>query len=271
MSHVIKIGDIKIGKGHPIALIAGPCVIESEKSAMQHAEYIKKITQKLGVPFIFKASYDKANRSSIYSYRGPGLKKGLTTLRRIKNILKVPVLSDVHSVSEAKEAAKVLDAIQIPAFLCRQTDLLLAAARTKKPVNVKKGQFLAPWDVKNLIKKIESTGNRNIMVTERGTSFGYNMQVSDFRSVLIMRKFGYPVCFDASHSTQLPGGLGQRSGGESEFIEPLASCAVICGAEAIFVEVHINPKKALSDGPNMLKMSKLESFIKRIKELEGVR
>lgn len=267
----IKVGKIKLGGKNPIALIAGPCVIESEKSALRHAKAIKKISDKYNIPFIFKSSYDKANRSSIKSFRGPGLNKGLATLKKVKTLLKVPVISDVHTPEEVKKASSVLDMIQIPAFLSRQTDLLLAAAKTKKPVNVKKGQFLSPWDAKNIIKKLEHAGNRNIMITERGTSFGYNMLVSDFRSILIMKKFGYPVCFDASHSVQLPGGLGTKSGGQSEFIEPLAASSIICGADAIFVEVHENPKKALSDGPNMLNLTKLEKLLKTIKKLENLR
>ncbi|MFH1381176.1 MAG: 3-deoxy-8-phosphooctulonate synthase [Candidatus Omnitrophota bacterium] len=270
MTKVIKVGSVKIGGKNPFVLIAGPCVIESEISAIKHAKAIKAITDKLGVPFIFKASYDKANRSSIQSFRGPGLKKGLSILKKIKNELKIPVLSDVHSPEEVKKAKDVLDILQIPAFLSRQTDLLLAAAKTKKAINIKKGQFLSPWDVKNIIKKLEYAGNENVMITERGASFGYNMLVSDFRSILIMKKFGYPVCFDGSHSVQIPGGLGTKSGGQSEFIAPLVSCAVVCGADAIFLEVHENPKKALSDGPNMLKLSSLEKFLIRMKKLESV-
>jgi len=268
MNKTVKVKNIEIGGKSPAVLIAGPCVIESEKSAIKHAGAIKEIADKLDFPFIFKASYDKANRSSIRSYRGPGLVKGLSILRKVKSRFEIPVTSDVHSPEEVKRAKNVLDILQIPAFLCRQTDLILAAARTKKPINVKKGQFLSPRDVKNIIVKAESAGNRKIIITERGTSFGYNMLVSDFRSLLIMKKFGYPVCFDASHSVQFPGGLGAKSAGESEFIGPLASCALICGADAIFVEVHENPKKALSDGPNMLKLSALEGFLKRIKKLE---
>ena len=270
MTKIVKVGKINIGGKNPFVLIAGPCVIESEKSTLRHAKAIKKITDKLNVPFIFKASYDKANRSSIRSFRGPGLKKGLSILKKIKNDFKIPVLSDVHSPCEVKRAKNVLDVLQIPAFLSRQTDLLLAAAKTKKPINIKKGQFLSPWDIKNVIKKIEHTGNKNIIITERGVSFGYNMLVSDFRSILIMKKFGYPICFDASHSVQIPGGLGTKSGGMSEFIEPLASCAVVCGADAIFLEIHENPKHALSDGPNMLELSSLEKFLKRMKKLESV-
>ncbi len=271
MNREVRVRNIKIGGENPIVLIAGPCVIESEKSAIRHARAIKEITEKLNFPFIFKSSYDKANRSSIRSFRGPGLVKGLAILKKVKNLVKIPVLSDVHSAEEVEKAKKVLDVIQIPALLSRQTDLILAAARTKKPINIKKGQFLSPWDIKNVIEKAEHAGNRNILITERGTSFGYNMLVSDFRSILIMKKFGYPVCFDASHSVQIPGGLGTKSGGQSEFIEPLALCAVVCGISAIFVEVHEDPKRALSDGPNMLKFSSLERLLKRIKKLESIR
>lgn len=271
MTKEIKIGNIKIGGKNPVVLIAGPCVIESEESTIKHAKEIGKIAKECNVPFIFKASYDKANRSSIRSFRGPGIKKGLSILKKVKDSIGVPVTSDVHSVEEIDEAYKILDIIQIPAFLCRQTDLLVEAAKTKKCVNVKKGQFLSPWDMKNVIEKIEKTGNKKIIVTERGASFGYNMLVSDMRSVLIMKKFGYPVCFDASHSVQLPGGLGSKSGGSSEFIKPLALSAVVCGADAVFVEVHKTPKKALSDGPNMLKLSELESLLTKIKKLERVR
>lgn len=264
----IKIGNIKIGGGNPVALIAGPCVIESEPSALRHAKKLKNITKRLKVPFIYKTSFDKANRTSIHSYRGPGIDKGMLILERIKKELSIPILSDVHCREDVRRAAKVLDVIQIPAFLSRQTDLIIAAARTGKPVNVKKGQFLAPWDVKHIIEKIESTGNRNILITERGASFGYNTLVCDFRSILIMRKFGYPVVFDATHSVQAPGGKGDRSGGDREFIEPLALAAVACGADAIFVEVHEDPEKALSDGPNALPMDRLEDFLKKLKRLE---
>jgi len=271
MTKEVRVGKVKVGGKNPIVLIAGPCVIESEKSALRHARAIKKIAEKIGIPLIYKSSYDKANRSSIRSYRGPGLKKGLSILDKVKKEIKVPVLSDIHNSREVNRAKKVLDILQIPAFLSRQTDLLLAAARTKKPINIKKGQFLSPWDMKNVIEKIKHAGNKNIIITERGTSFGYNMLVSDFRSILIMKKFGYPICFDASHSVQLPGGLGTKSGGNREYIEPLSSCAVVCGVDAVFLEVHENPKRALSDGPNMVKLSMLEGLIKRIKKLERVR
>jgi 2-dehydro-3-deoxyphosphooctonate aldolase (KDO 8-P synthase) len=270
MKKTVKIGNVKIGNNSPVALIAGPCVIESEKSTLRHARAIRKIADKLNFPFIFKSSYDKANRSSVRSYRGPGIEKGLAVLEKVKESLGIPVLSDVHCTEEVERAGKVLDALQIPAFLSRQTDLITKAAKTKKPVNIKKGQFLSPWGMQNVIEKIETAGNKNIIITERGTSFGYNMLVSDFRGLLIMKDFGYPVCFDASHSVQLPGGLGTKSGGDSEFIAPLASCAVVCGADAIFVEVHENPKKALSDGPNMLKLGELEAFLRHIQKLEKV-
>lgn len=265
----IKVGDIRIGPGNPFVLIAGPCVIENETSALRHAERLKDITERAGVPFIYKSSYDKSNRTSVDSYRGPGLKRGLAILRRIKKEFGLPVLSDVHCKTELASASKVLDIIQIPAFLSRQTDLIIAAARTGKVVNIKKGQFLAPWDMRHVIKKIEATGNRKIMLTERGVSFGYNNLVSDFRSLLIMKEFGYPVVYDATHSVQTPAGLGERSGGESRFIPNLSMAALTCGADAIFIEVHENPAKALSDGPNMLRLSVLEKMLLRLKTLEG--
>jgi 2-dehydro-3-deoxyphosphooctonate aldolase (KDO 8-P synthase) len=264
----IKIGNIKIGSNNPLVLIAGPCVIESESSALRHARTLKDITRRLGVPFVFKASYDKANRSSINSFRGPGLKKGLKILQRIKEELALPILSDVHCKEEVKEASKILDIIQIPAFLSRQTDLILAAAGTGKVVNIKKGQFLAPWDMGNIVKKIESIGNKKIILTERGVSFGYNNLVSDFRSVLIMKELGYPVVYDATHSVQMPGGLGDKSGGESSFIPYLSMAAVACGVNGIFIEVHENPSKALSDGPNMVKLSELEKMLMKLKRIE---
>ena len=264
----IRIGNVKIGGSNPLVLIAGPCVIESESSVMRHAKALKSITRRLGVPLIFKSSYDKANRSSINSFRGPGLKKGLKILEKIKESLGLPILSDVHCKEEVKEASNVLDIIQIPAFLSRQTDLILAAADTGKAVNIKKGQFLAPWDMRNIVKKIESRGNKKIILTERGVSFGYNNLVSDFRSVLIMKELGYPVVYDATHSVQMPGCLGERSGGESSFIPYLAMAAVACGVNGIFVEVHENPLKALSDGPNMIRLSELEKMLMKLKRIE---
>ncbi len=268
MTKEIKIGNIKAGGSNSLILMAGPCVIESAESSMRHAAMLKEITDEVGVPFIFKSSYDKANRSSITSYRGPGLKKGLEILGKVKAKFGIPVLSDCHSVLEIKEAKAVLDIIQIPALLSRQTDLLVAAARTKKVVNVKKGQFLAPWDIGNVIKKIENAGNKNILITERGVMFGYNNLVSDFRSILIMKKFGYPVIYDASHSVQLPGGEGTKSGGERGFIPRLAMAAAAAGADGIFIEVHINPAKAPCDGPNMLYMKDLKDLLIKIKKIE---
>jgi len=264
----IKVGTVKIGGNNPLVLIAGPCVIESEASTMKHARMLKFIARTLDIPLIFKSSYDKANRTSIKSFRGPGLKKGLAILKKVKEEFGLPILSDVHCVMDVKEASKVLDVIQIPAFLSRQTDLMLAAAKTGKAVNIKKGQFLAPWDMGHAIKKIESAGNYNILLTERGVSFGYNNLVNDFRSILIMREFGYPVIFDATHSVQMPGGLGDKSGGERKLIPPLAMAAGACGADAIFAEVHENPDKALSDGPNMLGLDELESMLVKLKKIE---
>ena len=267
---IIQLGRIKIGAGSPFVLIAGPCVIESRGLVLKTAQAIKKITQRAGVPFIFKASYDKANRTSISSFRGLGMAEGLAVLKEVKSRLNVPVLSDVHTIDEVAPAAQVLDVIQIPAFLSRQTDLLLAAGRSWKIVSVKKGQFLAPWDVAAIVKKLESTGNRKILLAERGVSFGYNNLVSDFRSLAIMRKTGYPVVFDASHSVQQPGGLGTVSGGQSEFIPLLARCAVAAGCDAIFIEVHPNPQKALSDGPNTLPLAQLEKLLSNLKAIDKI-
>lgn len=266
----IKIRDIQIGNNLPFVLIAGPCVIETRDVTWNIASSLKKLTAKLEIPFIFKASYDKANRTSIGSFRGLGLRKGLDILKEIKEKLNIPILSDVHSVEEIPHAAKVLDILQIPAFLCRQTDLLLAAGESGKVVNIKKGQFLAPLDMKHVLKKIESTGNKKILLTERGVSFGYNNLVSDFRSLPIMQGLGYPVIFDATHSVQQPGGLGHASGGNSEFIPLLARCAAAAGCDGIFMEVHPNPKKALSDGPNTLALNKLESLLIELKAIDGI-
>lgn len=266
----VKLGDVVFGEPSQLVLIAGPCVIESEKETVRHAEKIAAIARSLGIPFVFKASYDKANRTSIESFRGPGIKEGLRILQRVRDELMVPVLSDVHSVEEARTAGDVLDMIQIPAFLCRQTDLVVAVAKTRRVVNVKKGQFVSPWDMKNVVEKIESAGNRNILLTERGASFGYSNLVSDFRSVPIMRGFGYPVVFDATHSVQIPGGLGKASGGQAEFIPTLARCAVAAGVDAVFLEVHENPGMAKSDGPNSLKLSKLKELLVVLKEIRAV-
>jgi len=270
MTREIKVKNVKIGGGSPIVLIAGPCVIESEKSAIFHAKSIAAIARELGMPFIYKSSYDKANRTSIDSFRGPGLKKGLAILKRIKERLDLPILSDVHSVEELNDAKKVLDIIQIPAFLSRQTDLVVAAARTGKVVNIKKGQFLAPWDMRHVVRKIESTGNRKIMITERGVSFGYNNLVSDFRSILIMKEIGYPIMYDATHSVQMPGGKGDSSGGERRFVPYLSMASVCCGVDALFLEVHENPDKAKSDGANMIRLGELKGILKKILAVEAV-
>ena len=253
-----------MGGGSPLFLIAGPCVIESEASAMRHARAIQKITSRLRIPYIFKSSYDKANRSSARSFRGLGIDEGLAILGRVKDALKLPVLTDVHSPEEARQAAAVADILQIPAFLCRQTDLLNAAADTGRIVNVKKGQFLAPWDMRNAVEKISARGNHNIMLTERGSSFGYNTLVSDLRSIPIMQRYGYPVVFDATHSVQQPGGKGDSTGGEREFVPTLAKAAVAAGADGVFMEVHEDPDRAPSDGPNMVKLKDLERLLKEL-------
>ncbi|MCM8799582.1 MAG: 3-deoxy-8-phosphooctulonate synthase [Candidatus Omnitrophica bacterium] len=267
MSYQVKVGNIKIGNNNPLVLIAGPCVIESEELCLETAKRIKEITHKLDIPFIFKSSFDKANRLSLESFRGPGLKKGLYILNKVKEKLKVPLLSDIHCVSQLPEAVKVLDIIQIPAFLCRQTDLVIETAKTGKVINIKKGQFLAPWDILAIIKKVESTGNKKILITERGTSFGYNNLVTDFRSLEIMRQFGYPVIYDATHSVQLPGGKGAVSGGQREFVSGLCRAAVAFGCDGLFLEVHPSPDKALCDGPNMIDLDELKKLLKEIKRI----
>ncbi len=264
----MKVKDVSIGGGNPMVLIAGPCVIESAKSALDHAMRIKEITGKLGIPFIFKSSYDKANRSSGRSFRGPGIEEGLEILGSIRKELDIPVLSDVHCAGDVDAAGEVLDVIQIPAFLCRQTDLILRAASTGKAVNVKKGQFMSPREMENVVSKIESAGNKKILLTERGTSFGYNMLINDFRALIIMGETGYPVIYDATHSVQMPGGLATSSGGESKYVFPLSRAAVAVGCDALFVEVHEKPEKALSDGPNMLKLDDLEDYLKQVKKVE---
>ena len=270
MEKIVKVGKIQISNTKPFVFISGPCVVENRQITLNTAKAIQTIAKRVGVPFIFKVSYDKANRMSISSFRGLGISKGLEIIKEVKESLGVPVLSDVHTIEEAIQAADVLDVIQIPAFLCRQTDLLLAAGETGKVINIKKGQFLAPWDTHEVIKKIESTGNKKILLTERGVSFGYNNLVSDFRSLAIMRETGYPVVFDASHSVQQPGGLGQASGGKSEYIPLLARCAVAAGCAAIFMETHHNPKQALSDGPNMLALDKLEAVLQKLKAIDCI-
>ena len=265
--NLVRLGNITFGDPNQFVLIAGPCVIESEDSAFSHAERISKIARDLNIPYVFKSSYDKANRSSIHSFRGPGLNEGLKILAKVKKEFQVPILSDVHNAQEVSRAAEVLDILQIPAFLCRQTDLVVACAKSQKIVNVKKGQFLSPWDMKNVVEKVESAGNRNILLTERGASFGYHNLVNDFRAIPIMQSFGYPVVFDATHSVQLPGGLGHASGGQAEFIPTLARCAVAAGADALFMEVHENPKAAKSDGPNNLPLSELKELLQILKHI----
>lgn len=263
---MMKIGALEIKKGK-LFLIAGPCVIESEQLVLEVAEQLSEISKNLDIPVIFKSSYDKANRSSIKSFRGPGIERGLEILSRVRKESGLPILSDVHSVEEVKVAKDVLDVIQIPAFLCRQTDLIVEASKTGKPVNVKKGQFLAPWDVKNIIEKFESTGNRNLMITERGTCFGYNNLVVDFRSFPIIRSMGVPVVFDATHSVQLPGAQGACSSGEREFVPYLSRAAVACGVDGVFFEVHPEPNKALCDGANMISLSELRELLPVLIEL----
>jgi 2-dehydro-3-deoxyphosphooctonate aldolase (KDO 8-P synthase) len=262
----VNIRDIKIGGGE-LVLIAGPCIIESESHARMMAGSLKEITASVGIPFIFKASFDKANRSSINAFRGPGLTEGLRILSGIKEEFDIPVTSDIHEPTQSEPAAGILDILQIPAFLCRQTDLLVAAGKTGKPVNVKKGQFLAPWDMSNVANKIESSGNKKIILTERGASFGYNNLVCDLRSLGIMRSLGYPVVLDVTHSLQLPGGMGDSSGGNREFIAPLARAGVAFGVDALFMEVHDNPELALSDGANSFRLDELEGLLKKIKEI----
>lgn len=270
MSKEVRISNIKVGGNNPFFIIAGPCVIESEKSTLSHAEKIKEITDRVGVSCIFKSSYDKANRTSLHSYRGPGIKEGLRILSKVKKKFNLPVLSDIHTQDEVSLASEVLDVIQIPALLSRQTDLIVKVAKTKKPINVKKGQFLSPYDMINVIEKITSCGNHKILLTERGNIFGYNNLVSDMRSIPIMKKFEYPVIFDASHSIQLPGGFVNRSSGEKIFIPYLAKAAVAAGCDGIFMEVHTNPDKALCDGPNMLKLSNLKELLIQLKEIHEI-
>lgn len=248
-------------------LIAGPCVIESEENVMLVAKKIKEITDKLDIPFVFKSSFDKANRTSINSFRGPGLEEGLRILNKVKTELNLKVTTDIHEPYQAEEVAKVVDIIQIPAFLCRQTDLLVSAAKTGKTVNVKKAQFLAPWDMKNVVGKLEESGNTDIMLCERGTSFGYNNLVVDMTGLVEMKKFGYPVVFDATHSVQKPGGKGNCTGGNREYVEYLAKAAISVGADAIFMEVHPDPDNALSDGPNMVKLDELEEILVKLKKV----
>ncbi len=266
----VKLGKLKLGTGQKLFLIAGPCVIESERHAMKMAERIARVARDLEVPTIFKASYDKANRTSVNSFRGPGLRQGLKVLARIKKEFRLPVLTDVHAVEEVAPAAEVCDILQIPAFLCRQTDLLVAAGRSGAVVNIKKGQFLAPQAMQPTVEKVLSTGNRRVLVTERGTCFGYNNLVVDVRSLAMMKKMGFPVVLDVTHSLQLPSAAGHASGGQPEFIEPLARAGVAAGVDGLFMEVHDNPAKALSDGANSLPLKQLRGLLERLWELAQV-
>lgn len=266
----VQVGEVILGGGRPFVLIAGPCVIESRDSALDHAAKLKELTGRLRVPFIYKSSYDKANRTSLTSFRGPGLEKGLKILAEVRREVGVPVLTDVHERQEVEAAAEVVDVLQIPAFLCRQTDFVLAVAGSGKPVNIKKGQFLAPWDVEQVVHKVLSTGNLQVIVTERGYTFGYNNLVSDFRALSLMAKWGYPVVYDATHSVQLPGGLGIASGGQREFIRPLARAAVAVGVDGLFMEVHQEPSQAKSDSATVFPLSELNTLLCDLLALDKV-
>ena len=266
----VKCGSVEISNSNSFCLIAGPCQLETEQHAMDMAGKIKEITTKLGIGFIYKTSFDKANRTSLKGKRGAGLEQSLPIFDKIKKELNVPILTDIHNIEQCAVVAKHVDVLQIPAFLCRQTDLLIAAAKTKKIINVKKGQFLAPWDMVNVTKKISDSGNNNILVTERGASFGYNTLVSDMRSLPIMAKNGYPVIFDATHSVQQPGGQGDKSGGQREFVEHLSRAAIAVGVAGVFMETHQDPDNAPSDGPNMIPLSKLQNLLKQLIEIDNI-
>jgi len=269
-SPAVQIGSLLCGGGRPFVLIAGPCVVESRESALRHAEALQALTARLGIPFIYKSSYDKANRTAIDSFRGLGTEEGLAVLETVKRELGVLILTDVHSPEEAALAAEVADVLQIPAFLCRQTDLLVAAGKTGRVVNIKKGQFLAPWDMSHAAAKVAATGNRRILLTERGASFGYNNLVSDFRSLPIMAQAGYPVVYDATHSVQLPGGQGNASGGQREFIAPLARAAVAVGVDGLFMEVHEDPDRALSDKATVFPLAQLEALLRALQAIDAL-
>lgn len=266
----VSVGPLTFGGNHPFVLIAGPCVVESFDSAVRHAEALRTLTDHLGVPFVYKSSYDKANRSSLDAFRGLGVDEGLSVLARVKHEVGVPLLTDVHAPAEVAAAAAVADVVQIPAFLCRQTDLLLAAGHSGRPVNVKKGQFLAPHDMRYVAEKVASTGNPRILLTERGVSFGYNNLVSDLRALTILAQTGYPVVFDATHSVQLPGGLGGASGGQREFIAPLARAAVAAGVDGLFMEVHEEPERALSDKATVFPLDRLEALLRTLVAIDGL-
>jgi len=269
MRNIVSVGEIAIGKGNPLVLIAGPCVIENFDATIETAAFLKDLTEELQIPFIFKTSYDKANRTSLGSYRGPGMSKGLEIISSIKDKLGVRVISDVHRFHEIAPAAKILDIIQVPAFLCRQTDFVLAVSEAGKPVNIKKGQFLAPWDVAHVIDKVVSTGNRQVLVTERGASFGYNNLVVDFRGLAIMRELMWPVIFDATHSVQLPGGAGKTSGGQRKFVPSMARAAAGAGVDGIFIEVHKDPECALCDGANSMPLDGVRPLLEQLKAIRS--
>ncbi len=268
--HHIQVADFKIGNDLPFVLFAGPCVIEGEDFSLKVAEQIRDIASSVGVPFVFKSSFDKANRTSVDGFRGPGLVEGLRILQRVKDEVGVPIITDVHTPEQAAPVAKVADILQTPAFLCRQTDFIVEVAKAGKPVNVKKGQFLAPWDMPHVLEKAKSTGNADIMLCDRGTSFGYNNLVSDFRSLIVMRQTGAPVVFDATHSVQQPGGLGGATGGNREYVPDLSRAAVAVGVAALFMEVHPDPDRAQSDGPNSLYLSDLEPLLLQLKGIDEV-
>ena len=270
INHKVKCKNFEIANNKPFTLIAGPCQLENESHAMKISTELKKITSELGINLIYKTSFDKANRTSLKGKRGIGLDKSLPIFDKIKKELDVPILTDIHSAEQCSIVADHVDVLQIPAFLCRQTDLLIAAAKTGKIINVKKGQFLAPWDMPNVIKKIEDSGNKNILITERGASFGYNTLVSDMRALPIMSKFGFPIVFDATHSVQQPGGMGEKSGGQREFVPYLAKVAIAVGVGAIFIETHEDPDNAPSDGPNMIPLNELKNLLKQLSEIDNL-
>jgi 2-dehydro-3-deoxyphosphooctonate aldolase (KDO 8-P synthase) len=266
----IDVAGVKVGGGNPLALIAGPCVIEGAEACFEHARQVKDAAASVDMPLIFKASFDKANRTSVTSFRGGGMEEGLAILAKIKRELNLPILTDVHEISQCTAVAEVADVLQIPAFLCRQTDLLIAAGKTGRVVNVKKGQFLAPGDMRNVVEKIKATDNHDIMLTERGSCFGYNYLVNDMRGLPSMRMLGYPVVYDATHSVQMPGGMGSKSGGDRQFVPPLARAAVAAGVDAVFLEVHPDPDKAMSDGPNMIKIEDLPRLLRVLQQIDNV-
>ena len=269
-NHKVKCSSFEIANNKPFTLIAGPCQLESEEHALKISTELKKITNELGINFIYKTSFDKANRTSLKGKRGLGLEKSLPIFDKIRKDVEVPVLTDIHTVEQCSIVASHIDVLQIPAFLCRQTDLLIAAAKTGKIINVKKGQFLAPWDMGNVLKKIEESGNKNILITDRGASFGYNTLVSDMRALPIMSEYGFPVVFDATHSVQQPGGMGEKSGGQREFVPYLARAAIAVGVGAVFIETHDDPDNAPSDGPNMVPLNEIKSLLKKLTEIDKI-